>query len=344
MTRFWTVLLAAAFLAVAPARADDSDDLEALLDDIDALPVAAIEADPEGWAEVLALLDAHLRDTGATPAPPAAAAAVADDPGLATALRRLIAAHRDIDPTDHTSRLFAAGVEPGAPPPAAGDALADLARSGAGLPGSIDFGAMQAFVASTDGGPLMRQVEVLNARAPDGAAMTQGVRESVDRLRGSLAQSGRELLDVRSAAAAMAGRLATLDGIVQRAAAIAGGDLDAGPAKLAQLRGELAGIRVRQAGPATPAQALPVAPAERSALVQQISQQLQALQQAGRGPVQALQVGRCELYLAVLDTLEREEQVRAAVLQQGRTASLALQQLDSERRRLTRSVERSPTP
>jgi hypothetical protein len=152
------------------------------------------------------------------------------------------------------------------------------------------------------------------------------------------------LLDVRSAAAAMAGRLATLDGIVQRAAAITGDDPDASPAKLAQLRGELAGIRVRQGGPATPAQALPVAPAERSALVQQISQQLQALQQAGRGPAQALQVGRCELYLAVLDTLEREEQVRAAVLQQGRSATLALQQLDSERRRLARSVERSSTP
>jgi hypothetical protein len=343
VTRFWPLLLAAGLLAVAPARADD-DDLEALLDDIDALPVAVIEADPEGWAEVLALLDAHLRGTDTVPAPPAAATAVADDPGLATALRRLIAAHRQVDLTDDASRLFAAGLEPGAPPPAAGDALADLARSGTGLPGSIDFGAMQAFVASIDGGPLMRQVEVLNARAPDGAAMTQGVRESVDRLRESLAQSGRELLDVRSAAAAMAGRLATLDGIVQRAAAITGDDPDASPAKLAQLRGELAGIRVRQGGPATPAQALPVAPAERSALVQQISQQLQALQQAGRGPAQALQVGRCELYLAVLDTLEREEQVRAAVLQQGRSATLALQQLDSERRRLARSVERSSTP
>jgi hypothetical protein len=95
----------------------------------------------------------------------------------------------------------------------------------------------------------------------------------------------------------------------------------------------------------SPAAAQTAASAERDALVREIHLRLLALRdQPGDPTRRAVEISRCELYLAALEALAREEQVRAAALRHGARAQVQLQQTGAAVRQMTSSLERSIAP
>lgn len=95
----------------------------------------------------------------------------------------------------------------------------------------------------------------------------------------------------------------------------------------------------------SPATAQTTASASRDALVREIHLRLQTLRdQPGDPARRAVEISRCELYLAALEALAREEQVRAAALRHGARAQVQLQQTGAAVRQMTSSLERSIAP
>lgn len=255
--------IAAATLALATlAMPAAGDELDEVLAEIDAVPASAIAANPQGWAEVLALLERYIAEvTGAAVAGPsnadasAGAAAASDtsaDARIARHFAALVAAQRQVPDLDPAAALLARGLRgdhaAGRPADArdgAGGPLADLARSLGPQAGTLSIDPLLAMARPAEAGLLLRRIEALSA-SPHATASHQGIRETLDQLRARAERQGHDLLQVREAGAAMAQRLAGLTSVVARGAAIDAGNARSAASQLATLRAELAALQSAQ--------------------------------------------------------------------------------------------------
>ena len=248
-----------ALAALAPTASADA--LDEVLAEIDAVPDSAIAANPDGWAEVLALLEAYVAAMGAhgavtataAPATAPAVGAAGAHPGadadarIAQHFAALVAAHRQVPDIDPAAALFARGLrgQATAQRPAAPGPLGELASSLGPQAAPLGIEPLLALSRPTGTDLLMRRIETLGS-SPHAAASQQGIREAFDQIRARAERHSHELLQVRDAGADTAQRLAGLASVVARGAALDGANASAASAQLASLRAELAALQSAQ--------------------------------------------------------------------------------------------------
>jgi hypothetical protein len=329
-------------LTLGAASAGDAADVAALLAELEQLPDEVLQSDPALWQEVLTLLQQVARTQ--QPAPRAEAlrlsAAAADASARFPAVYQQIAAELRSGTGDLAGRVLQSGFGAGRP------TLEDLAaQAGVALPDRTDLALG------------MRKVEAVNALTPNAQPLTEGMRDNIAQLTLRGARHGQELMKLQGTGREMAARLARLDGLVQRATALTAPESLADDVDVSQLRAEFSALRVAQqeAFAALGGHLMPAAPGQlqaprsatsprinRNAIAADLSRQIQALQDAG-GDVRrlALHTARCELYLAALDALNGEEQVKAAALLEGAQQQAQLMQVSAEARRLAEMIDRA---
>lgn len=120
----------------------------------------------------------------------------------------------------------------------------------------------------------------------------------------------------------------------------------AGVALAALVGGRASAQPLPQVQPGSAAQVARVGgSSDRDALVREIHLRLLALREQPGDPARrALEISRCELYLAALEALAREEQIRAAALRHGARAQGQLQQAAAAAHQMTSSLERAIAP
>lgn len=258
--------IAAATLALATlAMPAAGDELDEVLAEIDAVPQSAIAANPQGWAEVLALLEAYIAEVTGAPAnglsrmepsaagmPTTATLDATADARIARHFAALVAAQRQVPDVDPAAALLGRGLRGGAGggrpaaagAPAAGP-LADLANTLGPQASALAIDPLLALARPAEAGLLLRRVEALTS-SPHATTSHQGIREAFDQLRARAERQSHDLLQVRDAGAAMAQRLAGLTSVVARGAAIDVADARSAASQLAGLRSELAALQSSQ--------------------------------------------------------------------------------------------------
>ncbi|SHN38451.1 hypothetical protein SAMN02787076_05916 [Rhizobacter sp. OV335] len=366
------LLFVAAMLGCcAWARAAGDPEIDDLVREIERLPPQAFEQDPQGWQEVLELLENYAASQAGSPkAAPRRAAAANGAAGMTAAQQRdafgqLLAGVRELPVSDLASLMVSAGLAQVDPPrgpneaidPRASVQLARWAESARNVPaGAPSFAVLPLFQPDTLR-LLARRVELANAGQPRAASLNDTMQASIATLSRRADEESRTLLDLRRAGQASAQRLGALDGLMQAATSVPLSDA-AESAQLAALRGTLAGVQAQQTqalmqlgGPDFSGGAAPMSMprsalasrAAASALADDLKRRIAAGQVVGDEPQrQAAQLGRDTLALALLDVLAREESVKDAALRYGRQLQAQLLQTGAEMRRLADAVERAP--
>ena len=367
------LFVAALLGCCAWARAAGGDpEIDELVREIERLPPQAFEQDPQGWQEVLELLENYAASqAGTAKAAPRRAAAATGAPGMTAGQQRdafgqLLGGVRELPVNDLASLMVSAGLAQVDPPrgpneaidPHAAVQLMRWAESARNVPaGAPSFGVLPLFQPDTLR-LLARRVELANAGQPRAAALNDTMQASIATLSRRADEESRTLLDLRRAGQASAQRLGALDGLMQAATSAPLADPAAESAQLAALRGTLAGLQAQQTqalmqlgGPDFSGGAAPMAMprsalasrAAASALADELKRRIAAGQVVGDEPQrQAAQLGRDTLALALLDVLAREEMVKDAALRYGRQLQAQLLQTGAEMRRLADAVERAP--
>lgn len=337
-------LAVAAALGAGPARAADTAEIEALLNELAQLPDEVLQADPERWQEVLELLQ-QLRSQqppgrGALRAGASAAAALPEAAGRFLPVYRQIVAELRSGTGDLASRVLLSGYgAEGGRRPATLEDLAAL--SGQALPDKAELAL------------AMRKVEAVNALSPNSQALTAGMRDDIAQINQRSAEHAQQLMKLQGSGREMAARLARLDALVNRSTALTAPESLADEVDVSQLRAEFSALRVAQqeAFAALGGNNLGAAPGQlqapraatsprinRNSIAGELNRQIQALRDAGGEA--ALRIAQCELYLAALDALNGEEQVKAAALFEGAQQQAQLMQVSAEARRLAESIDR----
>ena len=367
------LLFVAAMLGCcAWARAAGDPEIDELVREIERLPPQAFEQDPQGWQEVLELLENYAASqAGNSKAAPRRAAAANGAAGMTAGQQRdafgqLLAGVRELPVNDLASLMVSAGLAQVDPPrgpneaidPRASVQLARWAESARNVPaGAPSFAVLPLFQPDTLR-LLARRVELANAGQPRAAALNDTMQASIATLSRRADEESRTLLDLRRAGQASAQRLGALDGLMQAATSVPLSDAAAESAQLAALRGTLAGVQAQQTqalmqlgGPDFSGGAAPMSMprsalasrAAASALADDLKRRIAAGQVVGDEPQrQAAQLGRDTLALALLDVLAREEAIKDAALRYGRQLQAQLLQTGAEMRRLADAVERAP--
>ena len=367
------LLFVAAMLGCcAWARAAGDPEIDELVREIERLPPQAFEQDPQGWQEVLELLENYAASqAGSSKVVPRRPAAATGAPSMTAGQQRdafgqLLGGVRELPVNDLASLMVSAGLAQVDPPrgpneaidPRAAVQLMRWAESARNVPaGAPSFGVLPLFQPDTLR-LLARRVELANAGQPRAAALNDTMQASIATLSRRADEESRTLLDLRRAGQASGQRLGALDGLMQEATSAPLADPAAEAARLAALRGTLAGLQAQQTqalmqlgGPDFSGGAAPMAMprsalasrAAASALADELKRRIAAGQVVGDEPQrQAAQLGRDTLALALLDVLAREEAIKDAALRYGRQLQAQLLQTGAEMRRLADAVERAP--